>query len=123
MGEERRFTVDEAEGELGELRRTLEAIRGARKELLESSESIRGRVAADGGGVDGAAYWESLAALRDGIEAISQRGIILRDPETGVVDFPAERDGEPIFLCWRLGEEHVGFWHDTETGFSGRKPI
>jgi len=45
-----------------------------------------------------------------------------RDPETGLIDFPAERDGERVFLCWRLGEDEVAFYHGEHSGFSGRKP-
>ena len=50
-------------------------------------------------------------------------GVILRDPETGLVDFASVRDGEQIYLCWRLGEERIGFWHPRDTGFMGRLPL
>lgn len=121
--EEHLFSVEEADSVLNELRDRLKRIRSARDELVSSSDRIKGRVAEDGGGVDGRDYWESLATLREEVEAVSQRGVILRDPETGLVDFPAERDGARIFLCWRSEEDSVRFWHDTETGFSGRRPL
>ena len=50
-------------------------------------------------------------------------GVILRDPDTGLVDFAAVREGEPIYLCWRLGEERIGYWHPRDTGFMGRLPL
>jgi hypothetical protein len=50
-------------------------------------------------------------------------GVILRDPETGLVDFPSVRDGTPIYLCWRLGETRIGFWHPQDTGYVGRLPL
>ncbi len=57
-----------------------------------------------------------VRARRNACEPTSQpsptRGILLRDPETGLVDFPAERDGERVFLCWRLGEDRVAFFHE-----------
>ncbi len=55
--------------------------------------------------------------------AINGLGVILRDPDTGLVDFASVRDGEQIYLCWRLGEERIGFWHPRETGFMGRLPL
>ena len=88
-----------------------------------SAERIRGQVAADGGGTDGTDYWEATASLKADIEALAGRDILLRDPETGLVDFPGRRDGRRIFLCWRLGEDHVSHWHDLESGFAGRKPL
>ncbi len=50
-------------------------------------------------------------------------GVILRDPDSGLVDFASERDGEPVYLCWRLGEARIGFWHPRDTGFMGRLPL
>src|SRR5205823_5088226 len=61
--------------------------------------------------------------LRTEITELAELGILLRDPETGLVDFPAEREGRRVFLCWRLGEAEVGFYHEETTGYSGRKPL
>jgi hypothetical protein len=57
------------------------------------------------------------------VAEIGGLGVVVRDPSTGLVDFPAERDGEPVYLCWRLGEDEVAHWHDRDSGFSGRKPL
>ena len=54
---------------------------------------------------------------------LDERGIVLRDISTGLLDFPALVSGRPVWLCWRLGEDHVEFWHGTEEGFGGRKPL
>ncbi len=43
--------------------------------------------------------------------------------DRGLVDFPCEMDGRPVFLCWKLGEPAVAFWHEQEAGFAGRQPI
>src|SRR5258708_36801295 len=51
-------------------------------------------------------------------------GVELKDPNTGLVDFPAMMDGHEVYLCWRLGESKVAFWHEIEAGFPGPpKPI
>jgi hypothetical protein len=61
--------------------------------------------------------------LKTEVEYLSDRGILLRDPDTGLIDFPAERDGEQVFLCWRLGEGDVEYYHGVRSGFGGRKPL
>jgi hypothetical protein len=50
-------------------------------------------------------------------------GVEVKDPETGLLDFPGEIDGRRVYLCWKRGEEKVAYWHDLETGFRGRRPI
>lgn len=61
--------------------------------------------------------------LQLGVRQLAEWNIELKDLERGLVDFPAMRDGEVVFLCWELGEERVAFWHETTTGFAGRKPL
>ncbi|HEX6401231.1 MAG TPA: DUF2203 family protein, partial [Actinomycetota bacterium] len=80
-------------------------------------------VGIDGGGVAGTDWFEAQEALKGGLLWLADRGILLRDPETGLIDFPAERDGRRVFLCWRLGEDDVAWYHEEEAGFSGRRPL
>jgi hypothetical protein len=54
---------------------------------------------------------------------IEQSGAHLKDVQLGLVDFPAMKDGEPIYLCWQFGEPEVAFWHRREDGFAGRQPL
>jgi hypothetical protein len=54
---------------------------------------------------------------------LDERGIVLRDIPTGLLDFPALAGGREVWLCWRLGEDRVEFWHGTDEGFGGRKPL
>jgi hypothetical protein len=117
------FSVAEANATLADLRERLPRIRDARHRLLESAEQIESNAPANGGGSEGAAYWDSLRSLREDVQYLADENIVLRDPETGLIDFPAEHGGEPAFWCWRLGEGDIAFWHDTQTGFSGRKPL
>lgn len=121
--EEPTFTVEEANAALPDLRERVARIRSARQEILAASGRIGKRVAADGGGHDGREYWEALAVLKAEVEHLSARGIVLRDPESGLLDFPAELSGRRVFLCWRLGEDHVGYWHEVDAGFLGRRPL
>lgn len=123
MTEERLFTTDEADGELDELRTRLPRLRDARQRLIETSERITSAVRVDGGGVEGSDWFRAQEELKAELLWLADRGILLRDPETGLVDFPAEMDGRRVFLCWRLGEGRVAWYHEEQTGFSGRQPL
>jgi hypothetical protein len=120
---ERLFLVEEANAELPELRRRLPALSEARQTLIASARRISDAVAADGGGVAGSDWFHAQQTLKEGLEYLAGRGILLRDAETGLVDFPAELEGRRVFLCWRLGEDEVGWYHDERAGFSGRRPL
>ena len=120
---ERRFTLGEAEAMLPDLREALARMREARQVILRSAERVQATVASNGGGPEGQEYSEAVTLLRDEVERISGQGIILRDVETGLVDFPSQREGKLMYLCWRLGEDRIGFWHDVDSGFPGRRPL
>jgi hypothetical protein len=121
--EERLFTIEDADRELAELRDRLPRLREARQRLIDTSERITTAVQIDGGGIEGSDWFRAQEAMKRELLWLADRGILLRDPETGLVDFPAERDGERVFLCWRLGEDRVGWYHGERSGFSGRKPL
>ena len=123
MTTDRVFTVADANAELDALRERLPRLREARQGLIASSSRIEDAVAADGGGVAGSDWFRHQQTLKDEVEYLAQRGILLRDPETGLVDFPGEREGERILLCWRLGESDVAYFHTEHSGFSGRRPL
>jgi hypothetical protein len=121
--EERLFSIVEADAELEELRVRLPRLREARQRLIDTGERITSAVQIDGGGIEGSDWFRAQETLKRELLWLADRGILLRDPETGLVDFPAERDGERVFLCWRLGEERVGWYHSERSGFSSRKPL
>ena len=123
MTTDRVFTVQDANAELAELRERLPRLREARLGLIASSERITDAVASDGGGVAGSDWFRHQQTLKTEVEYLAERGILLRDPEIGLIDFPAERDGAQVFLCWRLGENEVAYYHGVHSGFSGRKPL
>lgn len=66
---------------------------------------------------------EAADRIRACLDELQALGIEMKDYEEGLVDFPAEFEGRPILLCWKHGEEKVGFWHETEVGAKGRKPV
>jgi hypothetical protein len=67
---------------------------------------------------------EKLAEqLQEAINRIHETGCVVKDLDEGLVDFPTLREGEEVYLCWKFGEERIGYWHGTEEGFAGRKPL
>ena len=59
----------------------------------------------------------------DTVKEIIDRGIIVRDPTSGLVDFPSLRQGREVYLCWIGGEEQIEYWHETDRGFAHRQPL
>jgi hypothetical protein len=66
---------------------------------------------------------ESGARLRQAAEEIEGLGCLLKDLDIGLVDFPCRLGGREVYLCWKLGEPNIQFWHHVEEGFAGRKPL
>jgi hypothetical protein len=66
---------------------------------------------------------EAASRLRDRIEAVLETGCLVKDLEIGLVDFPTLFRGVEVYLCWKLGESGITFWHGVDEGFRGRKPI
>ena len=64
-----------------------------------------------------------IDALRVEVRALGEAGCLIKDLDEGIVDWYATRGGRDVLLCWKLGEKEVGFWHDPEAGFDGRRPI
>lgn len=86
---------------------------------LDAGEAVLGAVGEEQKRLD--ALVAKLSGIAEDVEGI---GCILRDVDAGLVDFPARaRGGRTVFLCWRLGEPAIAFWHGTGEGFAGRKPL
>lgn len=66
---------------------------------------------------------KALQDTKDTLAEIDAIGVQVKDLEKGLLDFPCVMDGQTVLLCWKLGEKEIGYWHSTEEGFAGRKPI
>jgi hypothetical protein len=64
-----------------------------------------------------------LDRLQTLVDELSDVGCELKDYQTGLVDFVGRHQGRDVYLCWKLGENKIGFWHELQTGFAGRKPV
>jgi hypothetical protein len=124
------YDIDRANQRLADVRPLLEQLRDDRLAVAEAQrELVKAR---DTNG--SAEHAGELAGLEREIREIVRRmqraveqldgwGIALRDIGSGLVDFPALANGRPIWLCWRLGEGDIGWWHEHGTGFDSRRPL
>jgi hypothetical protein len=64
-----------------------------------------------------------IAHIQDALSRIHATGCVVKDLESGLIDFPSIVANQEVYLCWRLGEDRIRFWHRQDEGFSGRKPI
>jgi hypothetical protein len=120
---ERVFSEDEANQLLPELTELLIRLVETKAQLEAGTSNAGLRAASNGSATAAAGDSRAERAFNDLIGEIEALGVVVRDPDSGLVDFASTRDGEPIYLCWRLGEERVGYWHPRDTGFAGRQPI
>ena len=137
------FDVDAANAALPELRTILETLRDERGQLIELRDEFARQAAhetAAGGPApidqadETAPGAEERRRLRlrmqgvidqmqAGVARIDELGVTLREIETGLIDFPALASGRQVWLCWRLGEGDVEWWHELTDGFDGRRAL
>jgi hypothetical protein len=127
------FTLEEANAALVELRPVVERMVEHRKNLTAAQvrqAELVARVASNGGDMVPSDLQElaetiqsEADAITDCAEQINAAGAQVKSLEKGLLDFPAKRGEEDVLLCWKLGEDEIGYWHGIDEGFSGRKPL
>ena len=130
---ERMFTLEEANGLVPWLEERFEAMSPLRSELVRQQEDLlallrRRRSNGHSSSEEEIAETERVVSqltrrLQDAVAEITGEGILVRDIGRGLVDFPAHRDGDTVYLCWQRGEPAIDWWHPTDTGFSGRQRL
>ena len=130
---ERTFTPEEANAALAEVRPLVERMVAAREALLDAQRrqaELVGRVASNGGGLTppdvsavAAEVQQAGAELVAVLEELERLGVQVKDLDRGLVDFPCLHRGRVVLLCWELGEDEVAYWHGTDEGYAGRKPL
>ena len=130
----KRFTLAEAESLIPNvdrlLRQAVELKSGyanaARKmDSLQERIALMGGVIVDRGKVQEARDRrdDAAASLRSLIEQVQELGCLIKDLDIGLVDFPTTFRGREVYLCWKLGEPSIAYWHGVDEGFAGRKAI
>ena len=122
----RLFTVEEANALLPKLEELLRDIAVQRDRMREKAphlEPILKSSTFNGGGRVGSEYGVEAYNLYLSIERIRELGVLLKDLDMGLLDFPHEKDGRIVFLCWHPPEKRIGYWHEIQAGYGGRKPL
>jgi len=120
------FTLEQAQAALAIIRPLLAEIMEIRQSILDREPEVWPvveKAAGNGGNRVASQLAQEFERLDQAIRAILATGALLKDVNLGLVDFPALQDGREIYLCWKYGEETISFWHEINTGFSGRQPL
>ena len=131
---ERHFNPEDADALLPKVELLIESLRAA-KQSLDAYDSefsaLTKRIDAGGGLLVDIGDWTAKRVLRESAAAsveerfgaLQELGVVLRDLEMGLVDFPSLMDDEEVCLCWKAGETQVRFWHGLSEGHADRKPL
>jgi hypothetical protein len=125
MEHSRHYSLQEASALLPWVEEQLGRMRAARERLgdAEARAALAAAGQGNGGGRPGRVVSEGFLELREAMLELREREIVLRDLDRGLIDFPSLRDEREIYLCWQEGEPEIGWWHDPEAGFAGRRPL
>lgn len=124
--EERIFTRDEANEMLPQLRSLLTELRRKwlrMQELNPEIEKLRERASMDAYSPHGVEYVELVSGLTSLMEEIRDMGVLVKDIQKGLCDFPYLMNERIVYLCWHMDEDSIEYWHDIQGGFSGREPL
>jgi hypothetical protein len=130
MSDARRiYTIEEANALVPQVRAVLLQLAVEQRRLDASHAEMHRQLDSNGdpdSAVAAGRQEAEVADLREGMRTLlvhlSEMGVELRDLEMGLVDFPGERDGASVWLCWRLADPTVAFWHRTDEGYASRRP-
>ena len=130
---ERHFTPEEANALLEQVRPVAESLVAHRRAFTVAAARrarLTQRISGNGGDFDPQEPSEldeqlqrEAEAVAGAVEELQALGVLVKDLDRGLVDFPALRDGEEVLLCWQVGEGEVAYWHGLEEGFAGRTPL
>ena len=126
MQEKRYFTVEEANqcipelvDEISQLRAIRNLLAGLHAEITPLLEVV----SSNGGSRHTPVLLKATADFEEILERIAARGCHLKGLDPGLVDFPHLREGREVYLCWRINENKIRYWHEIEDGFEGRQPL
>ena len=127
MDEKRYFTIGEANHLIPQIQGMVERLRQGQQRLRghrPTAEASAQKAAGNGGGSDAGAYLADYSrTIAHSLAQLQALGVLVKDIEQGLIDFPHWRDGREVYLCWKYGEERISHWHETDSGFSGRQPL
>ncbi len=122
----RYFTLEQANATLKVVRPLVEQILAIRQAILDKQPDVwpvLEKATGNGGGPAASLLAVDFDRLDSLVRQIQAMGVELKDINLGLLDFPALREGRLVYLCWKYGEDEIGFWHEVDAGFGGRQPL
>jgi hypothetical protein len=117
------YRLDEATDMLTEVEPILERLRDQRRQLIRLRDEAEASDDAETVGAIRLRMQGVIDQMQAEVVQLDDWGITLRDIESGLIDFPALAAGRQVWLCWRLGEDGIAWWHELDDGFTGRRPL
>ena len=120
------FSVEEANAYIPQLLINIPRIQILMKSLTDEYldvDKARKKVQMNGGSMQGADYLNCVLKINYLTDELESKGCVLKGIEHGLVDFPSLRDGKEVYLCWKNPEQQIEYWHDIQSGFTGRQRI
>jgi hypothetical protein len=121
----RYFTFEQASAVVRLIRPLMAEILRIRQSIVDQQPNlwpVLEHAAGNGGSREASQVAQEFQRLDGLVREIQATGAIIKDINTGLVDFPALREGREVYLCWKYGEDELSFWHDLDAGFAGRQP-
>jgi hypothetical protein len=122
----RYFTLAEANETLNTIRPLVDEIQAIRQKVLSSHPEVWSTLEksiGNGGNRTLSLLIQDFEQLDALVHSILELGVLIKDINIGLLDFPAVREGREVYLCWQLGEGEIAFWHEVDSGYAGRQPI
>jgi hypothetical protein len=119
----KRFTAQQANKTLPLVKRIVGDIVAMHESALELQEKLESSRDTKSAPAAQSRLDAAMDRLKDLVDELSGIGCELKDYQTGLIDFVGRHQGRDVYLCWKLGEEKIAYWHELNAGFAGRKPI
>lgn len=123
---DRIFTLSEANRLIPQIEEHLATVKRCKTVLLRVKDEIKKAAAKaqfGGGSFAGRHYIGALQEISANLQAVHEMGVLVKDVDMGLCDFPYLLNGRIVFLCWKLGESEIHWWHEVHTGFTSRQPL
>lgn len=123
---ERTFTLAEANRLIPQLCEHLTVVKRAKAVLVRTKDEVKkasAKAQYGGGTFMGRHYIAALEQISENLQAVQELGVHVKDLDMGLCDFPHMLDGRIVYLCWKLGETEIQWWHEVNSGYAGRQPL
>ncbi|TLY30189.1 MAG: DUF2203 family protein [Nitrospirae bacterium] len=123
---EKVFTLSEANRLIPQLEEHLNAVKLGKAVLIRTKNEVKkasAKAQFGGGSFAGPPYITALEQISENLQVVQEMGVLVKDVDLGLCDFPYLLDGRIVYLCWKLGESEIRWWHEVSSGYRDRQPL